>query len=766
MSPNMTRGALAVALALAVPAVAHADPSKAPARTYDYSGKVSDAEFKGTMTFVPASNGRFTVHATEKQEGKDDVSWSGDGTLVNYLMKIKRTSVVGMTEALGDSKKKDSLEYDILFEAGWKRGKVVVHKISVDDAGKSHRSELGTAIVSIKPEVWEAGELIVFTKDKIAELAQRGVEPGHEFDLVKDYVHVGVKAGVRMLSEGERSGWMRASDENFRAAHSKNPVEPCWVEITSSGTKAVGKDFSHDLNASGTLTFTPGFRYERGIRYTVVKQEDEKLSTIPGVTLQAGEGVVDALMGRPVLVYHLPLDAGKAEAMPTGEQRSFEGWSSLNLTGTLEYGPSFKSLFNGKEEIKFDGTAAITWNRTGTHKLFIEKQFGKWVHVKWTKSTEKDLGLAASAVFGLLHNQDEIDKLPLPQRVAYTAGVQKGEGYVTIAFNAGADWVRSQEFEVDMVFDLGDAGGRTGYEAAIKGDLATVESMAQSQAPGLKRWTRTDTASKSFETSVTLDAFNLLKYSHSSQSKTTTIVVQSLGGSSKTTTASATKADDSLFGHHHKELSTDSSYKEVTPKDGAASSALRFEFTFDRTDPKSSPADVADRLALARVLFPDAPAAPAGTKKIATETHLEIDLGTAAIARLLQVSDEAFIAAYGRACWGHAYAWSVARVNALADLDPTDSRNDGVHDEILRAIEAKDALSKLHKARALSSKPTEQVKKFRDLAKSEGYKLHAVVAFALATDRSDTRVALTISSGDQKLFDREEGQAQDLPENP
>src|SRR5581483_8997941 len=134
------------------------------------------------------------------------------------------------------------------------------------------------------------------------------------------------------------------------------------------------------------------------------------------------------------------------------------------------------------------------------------------------------------------------DKLSAPLRAAYTAGVDKGEGYVTIAFNAGADWVRSQSFEVDMVFDLGSPDGRKCYEAAIAGDLVTVETCAKAAGQtGVKTWTRTDTASKAFETSVAVDAFNLLKYSHSTETKTTQIVVQSLNGTSSTTAASATK---------------------------------------------------------------------------------------------------------------------------------------------------------------------------------------------------------------------------------
>lgn len=278
--------------------------------------------------------------------------------------------------------------------------------------------------------------------------------------------------------------------------------------------------------------------------------------------------------------------------------------------------------------------------------------------------------------------------------------------------------------------------------------------------------TRTDTTAAALEKSVTFDAFNLLKFNHSSETKTTHIDVQSLGGSSSTTTASASKSDDSLFGHHHKGLDTSTTWKEVRPNDGPKTSALRFEFTFERDDPKSKTADIEDRLALARTLFANVDATAPVDTKIPTHTKLEIDMGTAGIAELLQVSDETFIEKYGRACWGKGYSWSLARENQLAQLDPTDSRNDGVHDEILRAVEAQDALRKLHKAKALAGKPSDQVKKFRDIAKSEGYKLHAVVAVALSTSRSDTSVALTISSGDQKIFERAEGQAQDLPEDP
>lgn len=763
--------ALAFALAAVAPAVAHADPQRSPSSTYDLTIKLGDKESKGSLSLVARSTAghgtAYDVHAAEKADGKDEVAWSGDGTLVNNLLKVKRTDVTGITEALDESKtKKGYLEYDILFETGFKRGHVVIHKVSFSDDGQSHRSEVGTGDVSVQPEVWGAGELLVLTKDKIDALAQKGVNPGTELDLLKGYLHVGVKAGVRELADSERTGWMRAADEKFRQDHSANPVEPTWVEVSSAGTKAVGKDGDLDLGAG--FTFTPGFRWERGVKYTVVKQYDKKLSTIPGVVLDAAKGVADALREQPVLVYDLPVDAAKGEAMKQGEQRSFEGWSSLDLSGTLEYGHSFKELFKDKEEVKFDGSASITWNRTGNHRLFIEKQFGEWIHVKWTKSSQRDLGLAASVVFGLLHNQDAIDQLKQPAREAYTAGVQKAEGFVTIAFSAGVDWVKSQDFEVDMIFDLGDANGRVAYEAAIKGDLAKVEDMAKApNHAGIKSWTRTDTGSKALETSVSLDAFNLLKLSHSAETKTTQIVVQDMGGTSTTTTASATRNDDSLFGKHHKTLDTAATYKEVKPDGGAAESALRFEFTFERDDPKSSKADVADRFALARTLFSGVGDAPAqDKKKIATHTRLEIDLGSAGIAELLAAGDETFVANYGRANWQHPYAWNMARVNALVGLDQFDQSNADLREEIIAAKDCMDSLRKLQQARKLSAKPTDQVKKFRDLAKQDGYKLRAVIAFALSTSRSDTSVALTISSGEEKLFDRSDGTAKDLPEDP
>src|SRR5205085_3305474 len=125
-----------------------------------------------------------------------------------------------------------------------------------------------------------------------------------------------------------------------------------------------------------------------------------------------------------------------------------------------------------------------------------------------------------------------------------------------------------------------------------------------------------------------------------------------------------------------------------------------------------------------------------------------------------------FVATFGRACWGKGYSWDMARVKALADLDPTDSRNDGVHDELLRAQEALSPLSRIKKARAAASDQKQQAKRFRDIAKSAGFKLHAVVAMALLTTRDDSQVGLTITSGDKTLFDRTDGQAKDLPEDP
>ena len=102
---NMLTVAAAIApvLAVACPAIALAGPQKTPSSTYDYSGRVNDADFKGSMSFTEKTRGRYEVHAVEKTDGQT-VDWSGEGTLVNNLIKIKRTPVKGIDEALSEER--------------------------------------------------------------------------------------------------------------------------------------------------------------------------------------------------------------------------------------------------------------------------------------------------------------------------------------------------------------------------------------------------------------------------------------------------------------------------------------------------------------------------------------------------------------------------------------------------------------------------------------------------------------------------------------
>ena len=738
----------AVGVVVLVSTASAANPRPTLAGAFAVKGHLDGTDFTGTLTFVPKGAGKFHVVATEKRDGAADVTWSADGVLVNQLLKIRRDSVKGIAEKIGDpdSDDKSYLEYQLLFDARFRHAHVVIQKVAPINGTLRHR-EIGTADLMPKTSLVQAGELAVFSKEKlkerIGELLNHGVGGDHEWDL-NDYEHLSLGGQVRVLGDDERTGYMKEADEVYRA---KNQKEPIWVELDANGGFRLGRDdLSYDLNAPGTLTFQPAFDLDAGIKYTLVDQYDRDFD------------LGAELAERGIETFKLPSDADRARAMPEGEQRTYDGYATLTLSGTLEYGPSFKSLFKDYEDVKFDAQASITWRHSGDMKLFVERQFNDLVHVTWNPSQQKDLGLAGSLVFGLIHDDDKVKALSSLKQAVAEAAFKQGEGYVTVQFNVGLDWVRAHDFNADAVFDL-----REGYDALVHGDLGRVDQLASAaQHPGIRKWTRTDTRSKALETSVQFDAFNLLKYSHSTETKTTHIEVKSLGGASVTDSFTHNRTTD--HGRTHRNLGVDSTFKQVTPKDGAPSSALRFDVTFESDDPKTSPDRIADRYLLAKVLFNAANLPAIDPKvKIPTTTKLEVTLGGDAIKRVLAVSDEDFIADYGRAC---GFAWDVPTARRFADMDPTNPQNDGDHDQILRAYDAFRALDRIHRAKKAANDPKEQARRFRDLAKSEGFSLHAVVVMALVTDRSDTQVSLTISSKDKTLFQQEDGQAKDLPEDP
>jgi hypothetical protein len=730
-----------------------ANPRPTLSGGFAVKGHLDGSDFTGTITFTPKGAGKFTVVATEKHDGTTDVTWSGEGVLVNQLLKVRRESVKGIAEKIGDpdSDDKTYLEYQAIFDARFRHAHVVIQKVAPINGTIRHR-EIGTADLTPKTSIVQAGELAVFSKEKLkeklGELLNHGVGGDHEWDL-NDYAHISVGAQVRVLGDDERTGYMKGADEAYRA---KNQKDPIWVELDANGGFRLGRDdLSFDENPSGTLTFQPAFDLDAGIKYTLVDQYDR------GFDLAAD------LAERGLETFKLPSDADKARAMPLGEQRTYDGYATLTLSGTLEYGPSFKSLFKDYEDLKFDAQASVTWRHSADMKLFVERQFNDLVHVTWNPSQQKDLGLAGSVVFGLIHNEDKVKALSSVKNVIAEAAFKQGESYVTVQFNVGVDWVRAHDFNADALFDLSQPDGREGYDALVHGDLGRVDQLAAAaQHKGIRRWTRTDTRSKALETSVQFDVFNLLKYSHSTETKTTHIEVQSLSGSSVTDSFTHNRTTD--HGRTHRNLGVDSTFKQVMPKDGAASSALRFDVTFESDDPKTSSDKIADRYLLAKVLF-NATNLPAVDPKvkIPTTTKLEITLGGDAIGHVLAVSDADFVADYGRAC---GFAWDVPTAKRFADMDVTNPANDGVHDEILRAHDAFKALDRIHRAKKAANDPKAQARAFRDLAKSEGFSLHAVVVMALVTDRSDTQVSLTILSKDRTLFQQEDGQAKDLPEDP
>ena len=345
--------------------------------------------------------------------------------------------------------------------------------------------------------------------------------------------------------------------------------------------------------------------------------------------------------------------------------------------------------------------------------------------------------------------------------------------------------MKSKSLVIDLVFDLSQPSACAAFEAAVVGDLRAAQDLAAAKDHGgLETDTITTTLTDALTYDVHFDACKVLFYDHATNTTDVHITVSSLDGTTSATDVfSYAKAVHGflarLFGGD-RSLTASATDETVVKPGGASETGSLVTFTFDQTLSNASHERVDDELLLANSLFGEAALANAvadvhadRNKSFGTvAVHVEIDLGSNAVAKILASSDDAFLAAYGAACVpGEAGYddWTPANIAALRDVSLVEEENATPAQEA-RRLEAwalhyaDDSRKILDSARQQTALP-KKVAAFRDLAKKDGFRLRSLVALATLAGGDDCHVAFSIKGTDLS-FDHAVGTASPLPVGP
>jgi hypothetical protein len=87
-------------------------------------------------------------------------------------------------------------------------------------------------------------------------------------------------------------------------------------------------------------------------------------------------------------------------------------------------------------------------------------------------------------------------------------------------------------------------------------------------------------------------------------------------------------------------------------------------------------------------------------------------------------------------------------------------------DEAWDLNDAERVLKLIQNARRTGTAMKDRVEAFRDMAKKDGFKLRAVVAFALVAGQDDVHVGYTLTDSNWMNINLSRGEAKDLPAQP
>lgn len=755
------RLALAIAsIVLVAPAVARADSTKLDG-TFRFKGDVG-GKFDGKLVIESRADGSYSIHATESRD--KTVEWSGSGKLDGKVLTIVREK--GIVEAL-DKDKASDLTYVATFDDKLDKAAVRVLRGS---------AEVGSASLEAKESLWKKipGELLSLARDQVDKAVHKEIDLTKEFDVLS-YGHIGIKTGFQLLPDSALSPLQKESNDTFRAA---GKGEPLWIRDIVQGGPRVAYSTSIPLDSTGSISLSLGFSLGGQITYTV----DDQYTQPTG--FKDAKGALDVIEDVPARVFNLPLSAARAEELPEGARRELDGDGSLALSGGISFGYRLEELgaLKDKATVGLNGGASVTWNIHGDLSLQVERQKEKLVRVHWMKGATKQFDAGVQALLGFYVSDTLLAKVKAPADKVVNAVVKQGESYTTVEFNASADWLKQNQLDIDMVFDLADPSARAAYERAVQGDLLAVQALADSKQPGgLKTYTVTSTLTDALSFHAKFSAFKVLSASTDRKTTNIHVEVETLDGAKATTdTFDYDRTGSGLFGDK-KSLSAEAMTREVVRPNQPSVSGQRVDFKFSSHNAQTWHDEMQDQLRLGVLLF--------GMDKLASQWNLiandhpdifhhygasdmtlEVELGSSAIEKVLSVSYDDLLAAYGRAHWEKGYRWTAERVAQLRATSLIHENDESQAQEAQRLeawdlYDAEKVLKLVMNARKAGAMK-DRVAAFRDSAKKDGFALRAVVAFALIAGQSDVHVAYTLKDSNWMNVSLSRGAITPVPAQP
>jgi hypothetical protein len=354
--------------------------------------------------------------------------------------------------------------------------------------------------------------------------------------------------------------------------------------------------------------------------------------------------------------------------------------------------------------------------------------------------------------------------------------VAKGADYAVLKVSFDHADSHSKALDVDLVVDLADPQGAEAYDKAIKGDLTTAHTLHHLKHTAVKSWSIVNTLTDDVRTDASLSLFKLITLNGAvDNGHVHEVVVNDAGVQSSDTFTHHRQGSwlVRLFGGGDRELNATAQARTVRALGSPTARGLHLHVDFTRKDQKTSADDVADRLALAREFFGDAPQAPSEKKKRygATNVSIAVEMGDKALANILKATDDEYYAAYAGSVWDQHYTWGPSRVRALRGVDlAVNERNtpaqEALRHEAWRLLEADEVLKLMHDAQKAKTTTVGKARALRDMIGKNKLELHALIALVHLAGNEDAKVTITIQCDGKTLFEKSAGQATDLPVLP
>ncbi|HZV00890.1 MAG TPA: hypothetical protein VFF73_29515 [Planctomycetota bacterium] len=722
--------------------------------------------------------GAFTATAHEVR-GTSTLDWVGAATITSdrVLTVTRLDSNIGITGALSsDHSRAVSHEYVASFDAAF--GHADVKILAVAPSGT--KTQVGSATLDASAISKIPGDMIALGESTLDKALHKELDLDKDFGFLS-YAHVGVKAGAQLLSSSDETADMKAGDATFRAAGKGDPI---WIKTLFEGGPRVDWSKSFPVDPAAALNLDFGFEVGARVHYECEDQYKEPA----GIT--DGSGLLNLVESLPAETFALPLSAETALALPQGSHRLLDGLGSVAISGGASVGYRLAELgiLDGHADVDLSAGLGVHWSLGGNLQVEVTREGPHSARVKWTRVASRDFGANASLVIGLALDQTAVDaasslvtndtKTPASATNAVVnAIVKSGQNYTQVKFSFSADWTKSDQLEVEALFDLSNPAAKGPYEAAIRGNMTVAQDLgANGPAQGVLECKVTSTLTDALATDTEFSVFNLLSYHHDSRTASVRVDVKTADGTHSVTNMDLFDENTNhLFGGKDS-LEAVSTNRTVELPKAAPVVGQRVDFKATHQDGADS-GDIRNDLAIGSLLLGDSASAdlarlqPAKDQDYGTATlAITLSLGQTAMGKILATSENDFYAAYGRTFVGKGYSWTPDRVKTLSKTSLVQDKNNNSAQEAQRLEawdwrEARTIYGYIKSADKSGKTLADKLDAFPAMAKENGYNLRAIATFAVLAGGQDEQASFSLSAKNVS-FSKTVGTVSALPNQP